>query len=79
MTAHEVLHSTNISLLESSSFIAEIQLALPSEAEGKLLARKGPEVCASKYIHFGCPSRFPGRLIQAFLVKSGQPSFAVKA
>lgn len=49
MIAHKVLHSTNISLPESSSFIAETLLVLPPEAEGRLRAGRESEFRASKY------------------------------
>ena len=49
MIAHKVLYSTNISLPESSSFIAETPLVLPPEAEGRLRAGRESELRASKY------------------------------
>ena len=48
MIAHKVLHSMNISLPESSLFIAETPLVLPPEAEGRLLAGRESELHALK-------------------------------
>lgn len=54
--------------LYSSSSIAETQLSSPTRGRGEIAGRKGATgiVYTSKHTPFGCPGRFPCRLIQAW-------------